>query len=531
MTGALVISRLATQNLPTLQHVLSIGRGGATFLAAQVASDAVVRRITSVSGGASARAATTQSRVRLLGISMTPEAKAAFFTAVAMACHYWGYSIARPVTVSLFTSASTGYKGFSWAFPFAMAFVSPVSLVLLMGYSRVLERLGPRGAISVSTFFCAIVMTISAIGLGISEETGCSIAGLPVSKLISGPLFIFREAYVQLLSSQFWSFLASILTPNQSAKWFGPIAGLTSIASAAGGVCVLPLVNRIGLAGATLATAVTLLMSMFFSTLAYKTSDKYGFTPTERKASTRLAASAGRRAFGSKSSERGKHKGSMFVKALHLFARVPVLGALFMEILASQGLATVLNVIFVSRLESAIPNDSERAGYVGMFFSLVNIITMVIQIVILPPIMTILEPKDLWRVVPFITMIFTFFQSTLKHPSLAIVSASLLIMKVSEYSVRRMLDEMVFVPLDFESRFLGKEVIGVFGYRFGKSLMSLGISAIAQIAGSGNFGLQQKSYLGAIISVAWMQTAWRLSNLVPTRAEAEETYKKEKLKK
>ena len=295
----------------------------------------------------------------------------------------------------------------------------------------------------------------------------------------------------------------------------------------------MPLVNRIGLAGALLATAATLLMSLIFTTLAYNTSDKYGFTPKEHKKAKQPHPTVGRRSSMTKTkqNEVELHNASMFAKASKLFARVLVLGALFMEILASQGLATILNVIFVARLETAIPDDSERAGFVGMFFSLVNVITMVIQIVILPPIMTILEPRDLWRVVPFITMLFTFFQSTLKQPSLAIVSASLLVMKVSEYSARRMLDEMVFVPLDFESRFLGKEVIGVFGYRFGKSLMSLAVSIISQVAGSGNFGLQQKSYLGSIISIAWMQTAWRLSNLVPTRAEAEEAYKKEKGKK
>jgi ATP/ADP translocase len=87
-----------------------------------------------------------------------------------------------------------------------------------------------------------------------------------------------------------------------------------------------------------------------------------------------------------------------------------------------------------------------------------------------------------------------------------------------------MLDEMVFVPLDFESRFVGKEVIGVFGYRFGKSCMSLALSAFTAILPT--FALKELSIMSSLVSVAWLRTAWSLSNLVPTRAEADQSYEK-----
>mmetsp|Transcript_25818 Transcript_25818/g.48858 ORF Transcript_25818/g.48858 Transcript_25818/m.48858 type:complete len:255 (-) Transcript_25818:56-820(-) len=234
---------------------------------------------------------------------------------------------------------------------------------------------------------------------------------------------------------------------------------------------------------------------------------------------------------GNKKSSHGVF--GLFSTARQLFARVPVLGALFTEILASQGLATVLNVCFVSRLESAIPNDSQRAGWVGVFFALINIITMTLQFGILPPLMRVVEPRDVWRVVPLVSLAFTAFQALQVNPSLGVVSASLMVMKVSEYSARRMLDEMVFVPLDFESRFVGKEVIGVFGYRFGKSCMSLALSGLTAVLPT--FALKELSVLSSLVSLGWLQTAWRLSNLVPTRAEATQSYaqvkEQEKIKK
>jgi ATP/ADP translocase len=87
-----------------------------------------------------------------------------------------------------------------------------------------------------------------------------------------------------------------------------------------------------------------------------------------------------------------------------------------------------------------------------------------------------------------------------------------------------MLEEMVDVPLDFESRFLGKEIIGVFGYRFGKSVISLSLSALTSVFGQ--FDLQTMSVLSDLAAVGWARTAWNLSSLVPTRKEAQASYDK-----
>lgn len=76
-----------------------------------------------------------------------------------------------------------------------------------------------------------------------------------------------------------------------------------------------------------------------------------------------------------------------------------------------------------------------------------------------------IDPSVLWKIMPTIMLAFTTYQSLQINPSLKLVSACFLVMKTLEFSVRRMLDELVYVPLDFESRYVGKEVIGVFGYR------------------------------------------------------------------
>jgi len=66
----------------------------------------------------------------------------------------------------------------------------------------------------------------------------------------------------------------------------------------------------------------------------------------------------------------------------------------------------------------------------------------------------------------------------------------------------------------------GKEIIGVFGNRFGKSGMSLVLSLLTYAFG--NFGLHQLSLLSLLASTTWMSTSWWLSGLVPNQAEAQE---------
>jgi TLC ATP/ADP transporter len=559
-TAAAAAAAASHLALPSLRAAIALGRGGAIVATeesaatthsadAKVASaEAALVNSTDVSlhllpaalqvsrGGAgpasssgnkNKKAASKTPQEKVFGIvPSTPTGASVFYMSMAMALHYFGYSLARPVTVALFTSASTGYAGFSSAFPFAMAFVSPAALLLLMGYGSLLTKCGPQGALTWSTVVCSVVVSLSAILISACGSAQLKIAGIPAVKFITGPLFVFRESYVQLLTSQYWSFMASVLNPNESARWFGPIAGLTSIASAVAGVSVAPLVEKVGLAGSLLGTGFMLLLSLVGTHLAYGIANRHGFAPKDvpkKKPFGRPPPNRGNSKAVSASSTGGGE--SMWTKATQLFKRVPVLKALFLEILASQGLATVLNVCFVAALGEAIPEDTKRAGWVGVFFSVINIITMVLQFLILPPLMTVIEPRALWRALPLVTLGFTVFQSSQKSPSLNLVSASLLVMKVSEYSARRLLDEMVFVPLDFESRFVGKEVIGVFGYRFGKSLMSLGLSGLTQLAGE--FGLQQLSVLSTVVALAWMRTAWTLSNLVPTHEEAQDVYNKE----
>ncbi len=98
---------------------------------------------------------------------------------------------------------------------------------------------------------------------------------------------------------------------------------------------------------------------------------------------------------------------SLFTKAKDVFARVPTLWALFCEILACQGLSTLLNVCCVTKVSEVIPNDTERAGWMGKFFATVNVLSCILQFGVLPAASSFAEPSTLWKGMPVMMLAMT----------------------------------------------------------------------------------------------------------------------------
>ena len=46
------------------------------------------------------------------------------------------------------------------------------------------------------------------------------------------------------------------------------------------------------------------------------------------------------------------------------------------------------------------------------------------------------------------------YLASIKDPSLYLISGLFMLMKTMEFAIRRTLDEMIYVPLDYDSRFL-----------------------------------------------------------------------------
>ena len=458
--------------------------------------------------------------------------QSALLMSVSMALHFFGYEFARSANLSLFTSKTAGFSS-PGAFPLAMACVSPFSFVLLMGYGRELSLRGPRAALRNTGLFCAAFLSLTGGGASVLDnasfalplDEGCEhdhfqLGMLIPSKIMIWTSFIFQQSYAHLLYTQHWSFLGSVLTSAEGASYFSPIAGLSSLSSALAGAIVGKIVDKSGLGGLLGIASASLLLSVLLSDLAYGLSEKHDFDPAEemkRKKAEKDKLSA----------TKGQKEVGLLKKTRDMFDRVPVLGALFCEVISFQSLATILNVCMVTRLKEALTDDAVRAAWTGRFYAYVNGVSGLLQFVLLPLFLKHGDITWIWRTMPLLPLICTLITSMqASHASLNLLAFSFFATKVIDYALRNVLSEMVYVPLDFDSRYLGKELIGVFGNRFGKSGISLVLSGLGALFGS--FGVSELTKITSVTGGIWFWFAYQLSNYIPSLGVDDDASNKKK---
>jgi uncharacterized membrane protein SirB2 len=210
---------------------------------------------------------------------LSPLAQATLSISLAMSLHYLAYSLARPATMTLFTSSRLGFGNNRSAYPFAMTFISPMSFLLLLGYGGVIAKLGPLPALKATTLGCASILLLSGILIAkLDGMVDTNPTAQWITKYLIGTLFVFRESYVQLITSQHWSFLSSVLTPKQSSRWFAPISGLTSVTSAVAALGVGRLSQMLGLSGVLIVAGLVLGVSLILGDVAYGIAERVSYS-------------------------------------------------------------------------------------------------------------------------------------------------------------------------------------------------------------------------------------------------------------
>ncbi len=462
-------------------------------------------------------------------IDSSPRAKACILMATAMSLHFGGYEFARSAALALFTSSETGFTHPS-AYPFAIGLVTPTTLSLLYWYGTLLKSSGPREALRKTTTLVLGVLLAGDYLVSILSSDAfvwqpSSVAWL--TRAIVAPLFVFQNSYAHLIYTQQWSFLGSVMTPSEGTKWFSFIAGLSSLVCTLTASSVQTIADwSYGLVLLVFMTCASLWLSMMCADTAYQLASDHGFDPSQELQQKQ----------SKKDDEKKNIKGkietddeeSLLAKTGRMFQTSPTLAGLFGEVISFQSLSTVLNVCFVRQLKEAIPADGDRAAFTGQFYAGVNGISGLMQFFVIPLLRKYLEPQWVYRFLPMVLMpLLTYAAIVPSSPAngLMIAAVSFFALKSADYSIRGIATELVYQPLDFDARYLGKEVIGVFANRFGKSGTSMILSALT------GFGLMAKStrpmsQLAVGIGGVWSVCSLYLSQNVVTNRQAEEQVKK-----
>ena len=204
---------------------------------------------------------------------------------------------------------------------------------------------------------------------------------------------------------------------------------------------------------------------------------------------------------------------NIFHSANTLFRKIPVLGALFLEVVVSQSLSSLVNFIYLYKLKSTITDDAMRAGWSGTFYAWINGISGVLQFCAIPILLNTFEAHRIWLFMPTMMLCCTLYSFATFHSSgLFGASASFFAIKTMEYSLRGAANEMIYVSLDYESRYFGKKVISLIAGKFGKSSMAVALSLV-MIKWRGD-ALWYLVATAVMFSLLWLLVSIRLHSLV-----------------
>jgi len=188
--------------------------------------------------------------------------------ASALCFHFFGYECSRAASIALLAAKDIGLG--SGALSFTVAVGSPISAMVLFLYARSIKRNGPRVTLLVSNICCTFLLFLMSVSCG-------SLKGVWGQSAIL-LFFCFREIYVSLLSTQQWSFIASVLN-SKTSNYLVTFAGVVSVASAVGGCAVEYLVSLGGVRALLISAFVSCALSFLCAEVAtFSTINIQGFT-------------------------------------------------------------------------------------------------------------------------------------------------------------------------------------------------------------------------------------------------------------
>jgi len=391
-----------------------------------------------------------------------PGIRASLCMAIAAFFLLLGYEFIRSSATSLFIQ-EFGKD----AVPVATLFMPFAVVGFLYIYGILLGRFGAR-----RTLFLTTVGSGALIAAGYFAHR----AGF---RFASAMLYVLREAYVVLIIEQYWSYINSSVSAAEARKLNGPVCGISSIGAIAGGLTTANVVSQFGTQNMLLLSAVACIPAAWFSMKAFHT----GGDPKGQRSEPKPVGHEGKSNWKD-------------VVGLSLLRREPILGWILAIVVTTQVVAAMTDFAFQGALVDAVPELDARTAYLGRFFAQLNLCALVLQFIGAPILLSVLRYDWINLAIPTV-QIATCTWACLE-PSLVSTGAAFMAFKAIDYSLFRAAKEILYIPLSFDARYRSKELIDVFGYRFGKGGASLAVTAAVSRGVVFTAGLYASLALGAV---------------------------------
>ncbi|ASL25126.1 NTP/NDP exchange transporter [Azotobacter chroococcum] len=397
-------------------------------------------------------------------------------------CLFAGYFMLRPIRESM--GVMGGVENLQWLF--SATFVVMLAAVPLFAWlnSRV-----PRAHFIdwVYGFFSLNLLLFAALFVGAEENVW-----------LARTFYVWLSVYNLFVVSVAWSLMADVFDGPQARRLFAFIAAGASVGGLTGPALSTLLVAALGQAG-----LLALSAGLLLAALALK----------QYLMHWRAIGGAGRAGAPPSENPRRPVPGNPFSGLTRVLRSPYLLGVGAFVIL----LATVSTFLYFEQarlVAELFPERSEQIRVFGLIDFVVQAGALLSQLFITGRIAERLGVRVLLACVPALMCLG--FLALALLPIFAVLAPLMIVRRIGEYAFVRPGREMLFAPLDAESKYKAKNFIDTVVYRGGDALsgwVKSGLDLLGQ-------GAWLAALVGAACAVLWGLLGWRLGGRADREAPA-----------
>ncbi|MES2818945.1 MAG: MFS transporter [Pseudomonadota bacterium] len=414
-------------------------------------------------------------QVRRLGAAINAEhheltpALAGFFLFFCLFC---GYFMLRPIRESMGIMA--GVENLQWLFT-ATFVVTLLAVPLFAWLSSRVPRL--HFVDWVYGFFCVNLLAFA----GLFQFGGDSV-------WLARVFYVWISVYNLFVVSVAWSLMADVFDAQQAKRLFAFIAAGASVGGLLGPALSSLLVGAIGQAGLVLLAAVLLGIALVLKAALMR---------------WRAIGGAGRPGAVKAESPRKPVAGNPF-SGLRRVIQSPYLLAIAGFVVLLATVSTFLYVEQARLVAERFPDRESQIKVFGIIDVIVQAGALLSQLFVTGRIAKTMGVRMLLTIVPLLVGVG--FVGLALAPSFAMLVALIIIRRIGEYAFVRPGREMLFAPLDTESKYKAKTFIDTLVYRAGDALsgwLKSGLDMLGQ-------GAVLVALTGAVCALVWGVLGWYL---------------------
>jgi len=322
---------------------------------------------------------------------------------------------------------------------------------------------------------------------------------LPDSVWLARVFYVWISVYNLFVVSVAWSLMADVFDSEQAKRLFAFIAAGASVGGLLGPTLSALLIDAMGASGLMLLAAVLL-----GATLVLK----------RTLMNWRGQGGAGRPGAAPTQNPRQPLGGNPFSGMVAVFRSPYLVGIAGFVVL----LATVSTFLYFEQARLVAEHYPDRASQVRIFSTLDIVVqagALLSQLFITGRIAPRLGVRALLAVVPLLMCVG--FLGLALAPGFALLATLMIVRRIGEYAFVRPGREMLFAPLDAESKYKAKNFIDTVVYRAGDAVSGWAKSLLDQVGQ----GAGMAAMVGACCALLWGYLGWQLGRQADYAASRE----------